>query len=140
MRLGVHIGDVSHLVNGPTLDRIEVIDRSEGTVRSADSDQLPEYRLDVTGLVGAATLQNGGLAVPHPRIAEANRADRLGRDVELRGTPGLAAIDGDIHRLHAAAPAPGESSDVVEAWSRQFHVARRESDNGFCFHLHGELP
>src|SRR4029077_19073368 len=93
MCLGVNIGDAPSFVDRPTLDRIEVIDRAERPVRSADGDQLLERRLNVAGLVGAAALQDGGLAIPHPRIGEADGADRLRHDIELRRPPTLAAID-----------------------------------------------
>src|SRR6185369_4114654 len=79
------IGDIPRLVDGPALDGVEVIDRSERTVRPADGDQLLEGWLHIAGLVGAATLQHRGLAVPDPREAEAHRADVLRRGAEVRG-------------------------------------------------------
>src|SRR5581483_11623869 len=80
--LCVNIGNVPRFVNRPALDRIEVIDRPERPVRSADRNELLQSRLHVTGFVGATALQDRGLAVPHPGEAEANRADGLGRGFE----------------------------------------------------------
>src|SRR5581483_6336831 len=104
--LSVDIGDVPRWIDSPTLDRIEVVDRSERTVRSADRDQLLEGRLDVAGLVRAPALQDRGLAIPHPGITETDRADRFRGDVKLRRLPGLTAVKRNIDRLHPATSAP----------------------------------
>src|SRR5450759_3529755 len=77
MLLGVNIGYIPGFVDGPALNGVKVVDRSERTVRSTNGDQLLQGRLHVARLISAAALQNGRLAVPDPRKAESNRGDLL---------------------------------------------------------------
>src|SRR5450759_3675596 len=92
MLLGVNIGYIPGFVDGPALDGVEVVDRSERTVRSTNGDQLLQGWLHVTRFVGAAALQDGRLAVPDPWEAEAHRANLLRHRLHLRRKPGLAAV------------------------------------------------
>src|SRR5262245_9710085 len=78
--------------DGPALDGVEVVDRAERAIRSADGDQLRQRRLHITCLVSAAALQDGGPAVPHPREAEPDGGNRLRHRVEARRVPGLARV------------------------------------------------
>src|ERR1043165_304178 len=103
----VNIRHISGFVDGPALNGVEVIDRSERTVRSANGDQLLQGRLHVAGFVRRSALQDGRLAVPNPGEAEADGAHRLRHRLKTSGIPGLAAVDRHVHRLDAAAPAPG---------------------------------
>src|SRR6185437_5920830 len=129
MLLCVNIGYIPRFINGPALDGVEVIDRSERTVRSSNGDQLLQGWLHVTGFIGATALQDRRLAVPDPRKAETNRANRRRKRIKLRRIPGLAAIDRDIDRLHAPAAAPSQAGDVVEAGARQLHIAGGKRNN-----------
>src|SRR6185312_6329637 len=97
--LCVNIGYIPPFIDGPALNCVEVIDRSERTVRSANCDELLQGRLYVARFVGAAALQNCRLAVPHPGITEAHGADRLRCRVDMSRVPGLSAVDGNVDRL-----------------------------------------
>src|SRR5688572_5806037 len=68
----VDIGDVSVVRDLPALDGVV----EEAGVQPTDLDQLGECRLDVTGLVAAARLENGLAAVPSPVEPEAGVSER----------------------------------------------------------------
>ena len=106
---------------------------------SAHCNQLPERGLDITGVVRAATLQDGFLAVPVPGQAEAGVANR--QDGALQGSvaPACATIGGDFNALDRAAPRPGNTGDFVETGAVKHHLAGRLSDHRFRVHLKGKL-
>src|SRR2546427_3865384 len=90
MRIALHV-DMLHLAlvgNGPGRDGIGVIDRPV----AAPGDHLLARRLDVTGLVGGAALQDRRVAVPTPWNAEACQRLRQHRRLQRRRRPTLAAV------------------------------------------------
>src|SRR5258706_5874824 len=122
------IGDLSVARDLPALDRVEVIDRSERAVQSADGDELSQCGLDVAGIVDAAPLQDRQLAVQLPWQAKPRVTHRQHGALQCRLAPGLAAVGGHLYALDRAAARPCEPGDLVETGPIEHHLAGGEGD------------
>src|SRR5258708_4742454 len=97
---------IAHLAigsNAPGPDRVVVIE----IALAADREKFGQRRLDVTGFIDRAALNDGRLAVPMPREPEPGQRPRQHGLLQLRLLPALAIIDGDIDAFDLAAAAPG---------------------------------
>src|SRR5438128_7786873 len=104
----------------PREDPVVVLD--EPRERAALRDLL-HRRLHVAGRVHRPALDDRGLAVPAPAIAEARETLVEHRLLERRLLPVLAAVRGNIHGGDPAPARPGEPLDLVEPRSLELHAA-----------------
>src|SRR5262249_13981816 len=124
--------------NGPALDCVHMIEQRPALEGAALGNELLMGGLRVTCLVGRAALNHRWLAVPDPWETESRLADRQHRILQRCEIPALTLVCRNLDPRDLAATAPGEPSDLVKPWSRQFHFARREGDHGFRFHSEGK--
>src|SRR3981189_3693242 len=104
---------IGHLATGgdaPGPDRIVVVI----IIFAANPEKFGQRRLDVTGFIDRAALNDGRLAVPMPRQPEAGQRPRQHRFLQLRLLPALAVIDRDIDAPDLATAAPGDTVDLME--------------------------
>src|SRR5260221_5847614 len=83
---------------------------------AANREQFGQRRLDVTGFIGCAALNDGRLAVPMPGKPEAGQRPRQHRFLQPRLLPALAVIDRDVDTPDLAVAAPGNAADLMKAW------------------------
>src|SRR5258708_38670195 len=100
-------------------------------VFAANREKLCQCRLDVTGFIDCAALNDGRLAVPVPRKPEAGQPPRQHRLLQLRLLPALAVIDRDIDPPDLAAAAPGDTADLLKSRGAQPPPARAPPKDGF---------
>src|SRR5882724_10646960 len=105
--LSVDMLDLPFVVHGPAREAVVVLvgerERARGLLGLATlRDELRAQRLNASGLVPRAALQDDRAAVPAPGHAEAR--ERLGQHRFLQGglAPALAAVGGDQHFRDAA--------------------------------------
>src|SRR6516162_323786 len=93
IRLHLDIVDTPIAGHLPALNGVVVIERAD----TADADQGCAGRLDIPGVVGTATLQDGFLPLPLP--GEAEHRQGLGQDRVLQGRqpPALAPVRAHLH-------------------------------------------
>src|SRR5438034_219802 len=91
--------------------------------RSASPIGCPNPTPGRAGRVHRPALDDRGLAVPAPAIAEARETLVEHRLLERRLLPVLAAVRGNIHGGDPAPARPGEPLDLVEPRSLELHAA-----------------
>src|SRR5215510_5427554 len=93
IRLHLDIVDTPIAGHLPALNGVVVIERAD----AADADQGSAGRLDIPGVVGTATLQDGFLPLPLP--GEAEHRQGLGQDRILQccQSPTLSAVRAHLH-------------------------------------------
>src|SRR5205085_7839558 len=96
---------------------------------AANREKFGQRRLDVTGFIDGAALNDDGFAVPMPREPEAGQCTSQHRLLQLRFLPALAVIERDIDALDLAATAPGDSTDFVKPGRAKLLAARRTCDD-----------
>src|SRR5215467_13469802 len=99
IRLHLHIVDTPIAGHLPALNGVVVIERAD----AADTDQGGSGRLDIPGVVGTATLQDGFLPLPLP--GEAEHRQGLGKDrvLQCRQPPVLSPVRAHLHMYDLAA-------------------------------------
>src|SRR5258707_14256555 len=102
----IGIGHLSAGRDAPGPDRVVVVK----IILAANREKLGQRRLDVTGFIDGAALNDGRLAVPMPRQPEAGQRPRQHRLLQLRLLQALAIVYRDIDTPNLAAPAPAESA------------------------------
>src|SRR6267142_2027068 len=136
MDLDVNIASLPLLVNAPACDGVVVVDATQAALVG----ELRTRWLHHARVVGGATLQHGGTAVPLPRCAEAHRRLWQDRALQSRRRPALSAVSRHFDLPDAAVARPGQAGDLVESRSPQRESRRRTRDDGFYFHREYELP
>src|ERR1700731_1944817 len=116
----VRIGHLAVSGNAPGPDRVVMVK----IVFAANREKLCQCRLDVSGFIDCATLNNGRLAVPVPRKPEAGPRPRQHRFLQFPPLPTLAVIDRDIDAPDLAAAAPGDAADLMKSGGAQPLAAR----------------
>src|SRR4051812_45558579 len=106
----VAIRDLSVGRDLPHLNAVIVVLR----VDAADVNQFAQWRLRVTGVVGAARGQKRLTPVPRPREAEPRVRARQDWRLQIRLAPRRAAISGDLDLRHGAAAGPRDARHFVE--------------------------
>src|SRR3981081_1926954 len=96
--------------DAPRPDGVVVVE----IIFAAHSQKFGQRRLDVTGFIFGAALNDGALAVPMPRKPESGQRPRQHRLLRLRLLPALAIVDRDIDTLDLAAAAPCDAADLVK--------------------------
>src|SRR5258705_5954410 len=104
MRLSVNIAGLPHLVNAPACDGVVVVDPTQAAL----GRELRTRRLHHAGVVGGATLQHGGTAVPLPRCAEAHGRLWQDRALQSRRRPASSAVGRHFDLPDAAVARPGQ--------------------------------
>src|SRR5262245_20872073 len=101
--LSVNIAGLPHLVDAPACDGVEVVDPTQAALVG----ELHACWLHHARVVGGATLQHGGTAIPLPRRAEAH--GRLWQDRALQSCrrPASSAVSRHVDLPDAAVARPG---------------------------------
>src|SRR6266436_650069 len=107
----VGIGHLAVSRDAPGPDRVVMV----SVIVAANREQLSQRRLDITGFIGGAALNDGRSAVPMPGKPEAGQRPRQHRFLQLRWLPALAVIDRDIDASDLAAAAPGDAADLMKS-------------------------
>src|SRR5258705_1590692 len=130
MGLSVNIAGLPHLVNAPACDGVVVVDATQAALVG----ELRTRWLHHARVVGGATLQHGGTAVPLPRCAEAHR--RLWQDRALQSSrrPASSAVGRHVDLPDAARARPRLPGNLVESRPPQREPRPRTRDDGFYFH------
>src|SRR6516225_3414093 len=136
MGLSVNIAGLAHLVNAPACDGVVVVDPT----KAALVDELRARWLHHARVVGGATLQHGGTAVPLPRCAEAHGRLWQDRALQSRRRPAPSAVSRHFDLPDAAIARPGQPGNLVESGSPQHESRRRTRDEGFHFDRKHKLP
>src|SRR5258705_3907816 len=112
---GIGIGHLAVSCDAPGPDRVVMV----SVIVAANREQFGQRRVDVTGFIGCAALNDGRLAVPMPGKPEAGQRPRQHRLLQLRLLPALAVIDGYIDTPDFAASGPGDAAYFVKTRRRQ---------------------
>src|SRR5260370_13358202 len=107
----IGIGHLAVSSDAPGPDRVVMV----SVIVAANREQLGQRRLDITGFIGCAALNDGWLAVPMPGKPEAGQRPRQHRFLQLRLLPPLAVIDLVIIPPDLPVAAPGDTADFVKA-------------------------
>src|SRR5258707_6662911 len=105
----IGIGHLAASRDAPGPDRVIVVE----IILAANREKLSQGRLDVTGLIGRAALNDDRLTVPLPRKSKASQRPCQHRLLQLRLLPALTVIDLDIDTFDLAMAAPGDAADFV---------------------------
>src|ERR1700730_1030356 len=106
----IGIGHLAISCDAPGPDRVVMV----MVIVAANREKLGQRRLDVTGFIDSATLNDGRLTVPMPRKPEAGQRPRQHRFLQLCFLPTLARIDRDIDTPDLAVAAPGDAANLVK--------------------------
>src|SRR5215831_10624914 len=93
IRLYLDIVDTPIAGHLPALNGVVVIERAD----AADADQGGAGRLDIAGVVGTATLQDGFLPLPLPGEAEHRQGLGQNRVLQCRQSPALSPVRAHLH-------------------------------------------
>src|SRR5882757_1708328 len=129
-RLRIGIDHLAAISDAPGPDRIIMIE----IILAANREKLGQRRLDVTGFIDGAALNDRRLTVPMPRKRKAGQRPRQHGFLQLRLLPALAIVDGYIDTADLAAAAPGDAADFVKSGCAQPLSARGARDDGFRLH------
>src|SRR3977135_3846880 len=136
MGLSVNIAGLPLLVDAPACDGVVVVDPTQAALVG----ELRARWLHHARVVGGATLQHGGTAVPLPRCAEAHGRLWQDRALQSRRRPASSAVGRHVDLPDAAVARPGEPGNFVESGSHQRQSRRRTRDEGFHLDREHELP
>src|SRR6185312_16167503 len=136
MDLDVNIASLPLLVDAPACDGVVVVDPTQAALVA----ELRARWLHHARVVGGATLQHGGTAIPLPRCAEARGRLWQNRALQRSLRPASSAVSRHVDLPDAAVARPGQSGNLVESRFPQRESRRRTRDDGFDFDREHELP
>src|SRR5262249_24175968 len=144
-RLRVDMLDLPFAVDTPGGDAVVVLVRERQRTGdrlfglAAVGDELRAQRLTQAGFVPGAAHERDRLAVPTPRQGEARERLRVGRPLQRRLAPALAAVGRHHDPRDAAVALIGNAGDLVVAGPRQRVADRGMGDERLDLHDEVEL-